>query len=104
MASTTVRNVLSKQVELPHLSGTIDGLVEEAVDALSGDNRKVWFSDEGREHMSVLLRAYYDIENVSSRYARVITFCFWVVGGTLFLIPSSEVFFMVLKRLFFLLF
>lgn len=99
LASATVRASLSKRNEFPQLSMILNGLVDEAVGALSGPEHKVWFSDQGREHMSVLLRTYYEIEDVMSVCSRVITFAAWALGALCFLIPSAEVFFMVLRKI-----
>jgi hypothetical protein len=98
MASATVRTILARRDEYPRLNSILSGNVDQAVAELSGPDRKVWFSDEGREHISILLRAYYEVEDVSTIYARAITFFALAIGISLFIIPSLEVFIMVLKR------
>ena len=103
IAMTVLRRV--KQLkESGNLSIVIDdavmnGLVEESIDKLTDERRPNWFSDQGREHMSAVLSAYYNFQDASFPGARRLTFAAYSVGMTCLLLPSFEVLLLVLGSL-----
>jgi hypothetical protein len=77
----------------------MNGLVEESIDKLTDAARPNWFSDQGREHMSVVLSAYYNLQDASFLGARRLTFAAYSVGVFSLLLPSFEVLLLVLYSL-----